>query len=514
MGVKKPIYNILQEEMRESPEIRKLLKNSLDMLLNLLNGESGSIMLLDPERNVLNLLSYKGLKEEIAKMREVSLENGISGYVIKEGIPLILNKGDKFLGKRLPRDDIRSSIVLPIISNGERIGVISVNRITQNEEFSTSDLDFAILLSRYIFAFLMNLIISNRMRRELSYLKVVYNVSRELREHKKLTCLARIVTEGMIKLTDSDLGMFLLYEGENGRLKTIYSKPPKDKEELLRLELILNRMVGNREKVFDEAFLYLPILNGGEIVGVLYLEHPDTDRYDLKLTEAIEFLLEEARFYIKNSLDYFSTKEYARIEERTRISRELHDIVAQGIAEGIIKIQLIKRFIEREDKGEAYKEASSLETMLGGVLNEIRSVIFEERPLKVEKRLFDQLRRYIDELNKGGNIRYKLILSGDEKFISQKKEEIIFYIVREALANIRRHSNASNAVVELSIGDEGIDLIISDDGKGFDMEQYEKKKSEGFGIKIMEERAELFGGQFRIESSPNNGTRIDVNIPL
>jgi hypothetical protein len=101
MGIKNPIYSILQEE-RDSPEIRKLLKNSLDMLLNLLNGESGSIMLLDPKKNVLNILSYRGLKEEIARTGEVSLEDRISGYVLKEGTPLILNRGDKFLGRDLP----------------------------------------------------------------------------------------------------------------------------------------------------------------------------------------------------------------------------------------------------------------------------------------------------------------------------------------------------------------------------------------------------------------------------
>jgi len=513
MGIKNPIYSILQEE-RDSPEIRKLLKNSLDMLLNLLNGESGSIMLLDPKKNVLNILSYRGLKEEIARTGEVSLEDRISGYVLKEGTPLILNRGDKFLGRDLPRDDIKSSIVLPIISNGEKIGVISVNRINRGEEFSQSDLDFALLLTRYVFALLVNLITSRKISQELSYLKLVCDVSRELRGHKKLNCLARITTEGMMRLTEGEFGVFLIYEGENERLRAIYSKPKKDPNELLSLEPILNSMLKSREEIFGEAFLYFPIFYKDDVLGALYIEKPDLERYSQEWLKAIELLLEEARFYIKNSLDYSHIEESIRIEERTRMSRELHDIVAQGIAEGIIKAQLIEKLAGKEGKEEVYREVSALESILVRVLNEVRSIIFEERPVKIERKLFDQLRRYMEELNRGSSIEYRLVFSGDERLISQRKKKNIFFIVREALANIRRHSGASSALVELNVMDDGISLIISDDGKGFDMNQYENKRNESFGIKIMEERSELLGGSFKIESSPGKGTRIEVNIPL
>jgi signal transduction histidine kinase len=196
------------------------------------------------------------------------------------------------------------------------------------------------------------------------------------------------------------------------------------------------------------------------------------------------------------------------------MSRELHDIVAQGIAEGIIKAQLIEKLAGKEGKEEVYREVSALESILVRVLNEVRSIIFEERPVKIERKLFDQLRRYMEELNRGSSIEYRLVFSGDERLISQRKIKNIFFIVREALANIRRHSGASSALVELNVMDDGISLIISDDGKGFDMNQYENKRNESFGIKIMEERSELLGGSFKIESSPGKGTRIEVNIPL
>lgn len=502
------------EELDRSNETRVFLENALNMLLNLLNGESGSIMLLDPKRNVLNILSCKGLKEEIARRGEVSLIDGISGYVLKEGNPLILNKGDKFLGRDLTRDEISSSIVLPIVSRGKKLGVISINRISQDEKFSSSDLDFALLLSRYVITFLMNLVISQKVFQELEYLKFVYSISKELRKHKSINCLARIITEGVMKLIDSSLGMFAIYEEEDKELKIISSIPKKGNKKLTDLEPILYKALENKEEVFNSSYLVLPIFYNDEALGVLYVEKSDSSGFTAEQVKAIELLLEEASFNIKNAIDYFNIKESTRLQERTRMSRELHDRVAQGIAEGVIKSQLIKKFIEKEEKKETYKEASALEALLGGVLNEIRFMIFEERPVKMEGKLFDNLRRYIEELNRKNDIEYQLLLSGDEDLISQRKKVNIFYIIQEALANIRRHSSAMKASVELNIEDEEISLIILDDGKGFDMEQYENKKDKVFGIKIMEERTQLLGGVFKIEGVPYKGTKIEINIPL
>jgi len=504
----------LQEEIRESSEIKEFLKNAIDMLLNLLDGESGSIMLLDSKRRVLNIVSYKGLKEEIARNVEVSLGEGISGYVLNEGNPLILNKGDKFLGRDLSREDINSSIVLPLVSRGKKIGVISINRMSQDEGFSSSDLDFAFLLSRYVVTFLMNLIISHKTFQELTYLKLVYNIFRELKKHKSINCLARIITEGVMKLTDGSLGIFAIYKKENKKLRIISSIPKKEDKELLGLEPVLYRALEKKEKISSSSFLCLPFFCNDEVLGALYVEKSGSNGFTTEQVKAIELVLEEAEFDIKNAIDFFNLKELGRLQERTRMSRELHDRVAQGIAEGVIKSQLTKKFIEKDKKEEIYNEVSALESLLVGVLNEIRLMIFEERPVKMEGKLFDNLRGYIEELNRKDNIEYQLILSGDEGLIFQREKEHIFYIIREALANIRRHSSAMKALIELTIDDSEINLTISDDGKGFDMEQYENRKDKVFGIKIMEERTQLLGGIFKIEGVPYKGTKIEVNIPI
>jgi len=87
--------------------------------------------------------------------------------------------------------------------------------------------------------------------------------------------------------------------------------------------------------------------------------------------------------------------------------------------------------------------------------------------------------------------------------------EILYRIAQEALANVARHSSASK--VDLSIKNEaqGINLIIQDDGCGFEL----SSPRSGVGLKSMRERAEVIGGSFHIESTPGQGTQVSVTLP-
>jgi signal transduction histidine kinase len=97
-----------------------------------------------------------------------------------------------------------------------------------------------------------------------------------------------------------------------------------------------------------------------------------------------------------------------------------------------------------------------------------------------------------------------------EKKLPMEVEQALYRIVQESLANVARHSQAQSAEVCLGYNTDMVELKISDNGQGFDLQN----TPYGLGLYSMRERAEIFGGSFRVESEPGKGTRIMIQVPF
>jgi len=93
-------------------------------------------------------------------------------------------------------------------------------------------------------------------------------------------------------------------------------------------------------------------------------------------------------------------------------------------------------------------------------------------------------------------------------------ETAVFRIVQEALTNILKHAGATRATVEVANGNGRMELVISDDGRGFDPSAVTTHREGGMGLLGMRERAELLGGTLTIQSTPGAGTRLEAAIPV
>lgn len=87
-------------------------------------------------------------------------------------------------------------------------------------------------------------------------------------------------------------------------------------------------------------------------------------------------------------------------------------------------------------------------------------------------------------------------------------------IVQEALGNVRRHAQATSAMVSLEVRDHRLALEVVDDGRGFDLDQPVRTGWPHFGLQTMRERAQAIGGTFELRSKPGSGTRVVVRVPL
>ena len=488
-------------------EIRNLSSQVLDMILNIMDANSGSVMLLDSIEKVLKVNSYRGISPEVEDIKE-SLDEGIAGYALRNGVSLILNNGDILLGRPLTRSDVGSSIVLPIIDGENKIGVININRSPGKEAFSIEDLETATIFSRYFTAFMKGILTFYRNLHATKLARAQYRIIRNMSKYRSITCMMKYLLQSLIKFTRASFGAIGIYEEDTIRVIYIF---PKEFSRDLRGEIdnLFSIVLKDKEEISVENSIAFPLLCKEDLFGAIYL------RFDNGLLEPgeikkLKLLLRDVTLIIKNLSNYLSVKKITRQEERDRITNILHDRICQGVTEGILRIECIKKFKLPKD---ILSEIDELESLLKGVLNDIRCVIYEEKPIVLEGGLFENLKKYIEGIEKRSGITFNLTLSGDERIIPKSIKEDLFFIVREAIVNIRRHSMANNAYVECKVEEDEVRIRVEDDGVGFDYEQY-KNKSSSFGIKIMEDRVISLSGIFKLESFPHKGTKVEIYVPL
>jgi|AntRauTorckE6833_2_1112554.scaffolds.fasta_scaffold12289_2 two-component system sensor histidine kinase UhpB len=200
-------------------------------------------------------------------------------------------------------------------------------------------------------------------------------------------------------------------------------------------------------------------------------------------------------------------------EERKRISRELHDVIAQSLVGVNVELSALAQELSTSTDGTQLKIANTLVTVKQAV-ETVHSFARELRPAMLDDLgLIPTLTNFIKCFITNTGIRVKF-----ESFaaIENYSEEILttlFRIVQQALSNIVSHAHASEVQISILPRGTGISMEITDNGIGFDTEKYQLSKGRRrLGLLGMQERAEMVGGTFSIKSTPEYATTIRVLI--
>jgi signal transduction histidine kinase len=205
----------------------------------------------------------------------------------------------------------------------------------------------------------------------------------------------------------------------------------------------------------------------------------------------------------------------AQEEDRQRIARELHDEIGQtltGLAMGLRGAQQSLN----GDLGQVRLQLRQLEGMTVQAIGELSRLVSDLRPsLLDDLGLHAALGWYVDEINRRGSTQVELTLQGLRGRLPPEVESTLFRIAQEALNNVTRHAQASQATVRLACDGKSARLYVRDDGIGFDPAAVlEQETRPGWGLVGIQERAELAGGGCHIESAPGAGTSLTIDIPL
>jgi signal transduction histidine kinase len=193
----------------------------------------------------------------------------------------------------------------------------------------------------------------------------------------------------------------------------------------------------------------------------------------------------------------------AQERERNHIGQELHDNVNQILAG-------TKLYLGMAGKDAKMKELVKYPIeLIDKTISEIRLLSSKNvTPLK-NVNLKELLQILLDNLDTSTAIKTVFVYQVTDKTIEDELKLNIYRLIQEQLNNILKHAEAKNVSVSLKADDHIIHIIVTDDGKGFDV----KKKRKGIGISNMMNRIESFNGEAEIVSSPGKGCKIKIKIP-
>jgi PAS domain S-box-containing protein len=236
----------------------------------------------------------------------------------------------------------------------------------------------------------------------------------------------------------------------------------------------------------------------------------------LQMTAVLRDMTERRRAEIElrevnSQLRQLSTSlQSVREQERTRLSRELHDELGQQLTGLKLSLSWLTNRI-RDGRAATLESVAEMREQLNTAISAVRRISTELRPLILDDLGFEEaISWHCQEFNKHSNLVVTLNLQAAKDVTDDDVATALFRIVQESLTNVARHSNANQVNIDLTSNGETLLLTIHDNGQGIQ----EHPATGGIGLVSMRERAISIGATFRIISKATTGTTIEVAVPL
>lgn len=275
------------------------------------------------------------------------------------------------------------------------------------------------------------------------------------------------------------------------------------------------------------SYVAAPIYLEEEVIGLINVGNSRAGFYDQTHASRLQAFGHQAALAFQNarlfeamrvSTEHLKILSRRLLDEqelqRRAIARELHDEIGQALTAAKINLQTLQNQSQASPLKARLKECVDI---INQALQQVRSLSLNLHPAVLDDLgLMPAVRWLVDREAQRGEFNAQVSAEGLPDRFSPEIELVGYRMVQEAINNIARHAHAKNVTIKFSQRDNDLNLLIRDDGIGFDKEiTYQKvMKSDSLGLLSMQERIELLHGHFEIKSAPGKGTEICASIPL
>lgn len=393
----------------------------------------------------------------------------------------------------------------------------------------------AFFFSRLVFGLIARIQEENlRRNRELAILN---EMAQTVNESLNLNVLLRRAIDKLLQVTTSDSGeLYLVDEQSRQLVHTLHAglsaEALKPDPKFLTDNGFMEEITRTNEAVIIpdlkdggpaaaalasagfRSLAIIPLKSRSGIVGVVGLFSLKSGHFKPNSASLLSNVGNQIATAIENARLYEKVQAVAVIEERERISKELHDGLAQVLGYVITKSQATRQLLRKITVATDY--LLELENIAQEVYTDTREDILGLRTATSgDRNMVSALREYLVRFNQMHGIKTTLEV-GDRIIptLSPQVELQAIRIVQEALSNVRKHAEATRVSVKVEASDNEVDIVVEDDGKGFNIDEPGQSDWSKFGIRNIKERAESIHSRLDIESAPESGTRVTLRIPL
>ena len=504
----------ISNALSQSLDPEKVIAIAVDMVTEVMEAEIILVYSLDNKLGELILMAHEGISEEAAReLEKIKLDEGFNGRVAATGEPLIVANASH--DPRLTRPAVRkmkieSQLIVPMKSKGRVIGTICIG-MRRPRQFLSDEMELLSTIAGQIAAALENAYLYAESRR------IADQLSKSERDYRSLFENAHDAIwfhdfDGTILAANKAAEQLTGYSIESliGMDVASFLSP-----EALELAKEVRYKLSMGEAIVQPYEQKLIRKNGSEAVLMLTSSFITLDGQPVGFQHIARDVTEEKKMQ-DNLHFYLQQITQAQEEERKRIARELHDDTAQALF-------AISRHIDNFMRNDAALSAQQITFLqeirhqIGTALQGVRQFSQDLRPSIIDDLgLLPAVQWLVKQMDEQYKIKTELAVLGNERRFSPEVELILFRIIQEALRNVYRHAEASQAEVIIDFRESRLRVTISDNGKGFQLPETvsDLSRSGRLGLVGMQERASLVNGNVTVKSEPGAGTIITVEAPM
>lgn len=514
------------------------LQQALNRITNELSGamdSSGSyIYIVEEDQNFSPLAAGGPLTEKeraVFFSKIISPDTDVLAYrMLARPVTIVSNQAQndqRITPSILTEVSASAALAIPVVSGKELTGLLLVVRSgDKGGEFTPSETRMAEWFAVAIALALENARLYRETQNRLSDSRALHQVTLAILQKLELEEVLQIVCDEAQRMTYSSGSSVALLESDDW-LRVMYcagETPEKlgrvsvNDSQLGRAIHRADPLIINNQNEISESknfqggtlsTLAIPLRVQGNTIGILAVSKvggflPD----DIGL---MRVFAGQAAVAIDHARLTRQLHEMGIMEERHRLSRELHDSVNQLLYGISLYTEAAQRQIEQGEITAAQSHLKNIGELVQEALKEMRMLIFELRPsvlaqVGLQASLSQRLKAVEERVGLQPSFKWRVNAQ-----LESHVEEALYGIAQEALNNIMRHAQAHSVTVHLVQSGQTLILKIEDDGVGFDPQLV---AAGGIGLKTMRERAESLSANLHIDSQPGRGTRIIVEVKL
>ncbi len=503
--------------------------------LQLTGALASTFITFDGDRDRLTLDMAWGLSDTYTRALRAQIENGIPARHC-QACTALKTHAESYcplfhgLQETARAEGIQSLICMPVTRENERIGIISAY-------FPCADgppedhIRLLDILGGTIAAALDSLRMRTRQVETLHALdRATENTDRSAGDaHQALDDLSAQVLRIAAAGWEAQAAALLFFEEETqaweARATLGFDESHREERFTLAFELARQSARNSRPAIQPDldrtqkhglrAAAATPLTLEGQGLGALFLGSRQRNAINENHTELLITMAHQIALAIRNAQLYEQLGQMAVLKERYRLAREFHDGLAQTLGYLGFQAERVAECVATQRLEEASAEITELRQAIRAAYVDVREAIDGLRfsvaePVQIAARLAE----YIAEFNRQTGIPVEFWAEPPKLACDPNAGLQMLRIAQEALTNVRKHAGASRVEVLLKQSGGALELVIADNGNGFPAASAAAPARHSYGLTTMRERAEWLGGSLTVATSPGQGTRLTVHIPM